>query len=49
MKYMFIEEHKHEFAVAVMCGVLVVSRSQKAAFIPGANVRPAGASKKMLI
>jgi transposase InsO family protein len=27
MKYQFIEEHKHEFAVAVMCGVLAVSES----------------------
>jgi putative transposase len=27
VKYQFIEEHKHEFAVAVMCGVLAVSES----------------------
>lgn len=27
MKYQFIEGHKHEFAVAVMCGVLAVSES----------------------
>ena len=27
MKYQFIEEHKHEFPIVVMCGVLVVSES----------------------
>jgi putative transposase len=27
MKYQFIEEHKHEFAIVVMCGVLAVSES----------------------
>ena len=27
MKYQFIEEHKHEFAIVVMCGVLTVSES----------------------
>jgi putative transposase len=27
MKYQFIEEHKHEFPIVVMCGVLAVSES----------------------
>jgi putative transposase len=27
MKYQFIEEYKHEFAIRVMCGVLLVSES----------------------
>ena len=27
MKYQFIEEHKHAFAIVVMCGVLGVSES----------------------
>ena len=27
MKYQFIEEHKHEIAIVVMCGVLAVSES----------------------
>ncbi|GCF11692.1 hypothetical protein KDI_52560 [Dictyobacter arantiisoli] len=27
MKYQFIEEHKHEFTIVVMCGVLGVSES----------------------
>jgi len=27
MKYHFIEEHKHEFPIVVMCGVLAVSES----------------------
>ena len=46
MKYHFIEEYKHEFAIVVMCGVL---RSRKVAFMPGANVRPVNGSEKMLI
>jgi putative transposase len=27
MKYQFIEQHKHEFSIVVMCGVLAVSES----------------------
>jgi hypothetical protein len=27
MKYQFIEEYKHEFAIVVMCSVLAVSES----------------------
>ena len=46
MKYQFIEEHKHEFPIVVMCGVL---GSRKVAFMPGASVQPADASEKMLI
>ncbi len=47
MKYQFIEEHKHELAIVVMCGVLTVEGS--VAFMPGANVQPADGSEKMLI
>ena len=47
MKYKFIEEHKQEFPIVVMCGVLAVSRS--VVFMPGENVHPADVRKKMLI
>ena len=45
--YQFIEEHKHELAIVVMCGVLTVEGS--VAFMPGANVQSADVSEKMLI
>lgn len=46
MKYQFIEQHKHEFPIVVMCHVLEVERS--VAFMPGVAVLPASATEKML-
>ena len=47
MKYQFIEEHKHEFPIVVMCGVLVVSESGFYAWRQASNLSTIAA--KMLI
>ena len=46
MKYQFIEQHKQEFPVVVMCNVLGVEGS--VAFMLGASVLQALANEKML-
>ncbi len=46
MKYQLIEQHKHEFAIVVMCHVLGVEGS--VACMPGASVLPVSANEKML-
>ncbi len=45
MKYQFIEQHKQEFPIVVMCRVLNVEG--QVAFTPGASVLPVNTNEKM--